>query len=125
MNAANRYFVSVFAILALSTLVSVVGTSSGAADRDPETAKFTITCETSEPEFYDWVQASLWKKSRRFRRDLDSAIDALVSDPNWTIRVADPKCTHSAMVTDRRESLVFMIEDAHTEGAGTILYGRD
>jgi hypothetical protein len=108
-------------------IVAVVGPSSVAADRNlalTEKSRFVFTCETRERDFYNWIQTVIWKKSRPFSRNLDGAIDALVSNPNWTIRIADQTCAHDVMVRDRRDSLYFMIDDAHSEGAGTILYGR-
>lgn len=124
MKYANRYFVAVFAMLMLSTFIVVVGASSVAADQNSEKNQFSLTCETRERDFYDWVQTMIWTKSRTFHRNLDTAIDALVSNPGWTIRISETKCANDAMVSDRRERLYFMIEDAHSEGAGHIVYGH-
>lgn len=83
---------------------------------------FEFTCETTEDDFYDWVTAAIWKKPT-FGRNLDAAFDALTSDPDWTIRVTESPCADNAMNESRRESLYLMIEDAHSEGFGFILYG--
>ncbi|MBK7890647.1 MAG: barstar family protein [Bdellovibrionales bacterium] len=83
---------------------------------------FEFTCETTEDEFYDWLTAAIWKKPS-FGRNLDAAFDALTSDPDWTIRVTESPCSDNAMNESRRESLYLMIEDAHSEGFGFILYG--
>ncbi len=83
---------------------------------------FEFSCETTEDEFYDWVTVAIWKKPT-FGRNLDAAFDALTSDPDWTIRVTESPCADNAMNESRRESLYLMIEDAHSEGFGFILYG--
>ena len=124
MTNKNRYLATVFTVATLLMIVGIVGASSGAADRDSENTRFVITCETHERDFYDWIETVLWKKQRRFQRNLDGAIDALVSNPNWTIHIADQICAKDVMVKSRRESLYFMIDDAHSEGAGAIIYGR-
>ena len=68
------------------------------------------------------MTAAIWKKPS-FGRNLDAAFDALTSDPDWTIRVTESPCSDNAMNESRRESLYLMIEDAHSEGFGFILYG--
>lgn len=124
MTNKNRYLVTALTVAALLTILGAVGASSVAADRDSENTHFVMTCETRESDFYDWIENVLWKKQRRFQRNLDAAIDALVSNPTWTIRIADQTCAKDVMVKSRRESLYFMIDDAHSEGAGAIVYGR-
>ncbi len=127
MARALRFLIITSALAMLLTMVAALGPSSNAADNNlshAELARFVFTCDTRESDFYRWIESVLWKKTRRFHRNLDGAIDALVSNPDWTIRIADQTCAKDAMVRSRRESLYFMIDDAHTEGAGTLLYGR-
>lgn len=124
MTNKDRDFATALTVAALLTILAVVGASSVAADRDSEDTRFVMTCETHESDFYNWIETVVWKKQRGFQRNLDGAIDALVSNPSWTIRIADQTCTKDVMVKSRRESLYFMIDDAHSEGAGTIVYGR-
>lgn len=101
--------------------VGILGSNSGATDRNgPVAPTFQFTCATTEMEFYDWIETTLWNKKRKFRRNLDGAIDALVSNPQWTIVLTKEECP-SGLITPRREALYFMIDDAHAEGAGEIL----
>lgn len=127
MAHAMRVLVITTALTAILTMIAVLGPLSNAADGNlttDEPSRFVFTCETRESEFYKWIETVLWKKPRRFHHNLDAAIDALVSNPEWTIRIADQTCAKDAMVRSRRESLYFMIDDAHAEGAGNIIYGR-
>lgn len=101
----------------------VAGTENGQAHPTTKQKKiFEFTCETTEDEFYDWIGSTIWRRSS-FGRNLDAAFDALTSNPDWTIRVTESPCTDNAMNESRRESLYLMIEDAHSEGFGFILYG--
>ena len=104
----------------------VLGQNSSASDRSTKfTPIFDFTCETTEREFFDWIEAELISvrqdpKPRRLRRSLEGAISALVSNPDWKIRLTSKSCSSDSISKRRRESLFFMIDDAHTEGAGTI-----
>ncbi len=127
MKAALRILLTTSTIGLLLAGIAVLGPSSDAADSrlsQAELTHFVFTCETRERDFYDWIEAVLWKKPRHFGRNLDAAIDALVSQPEWTIRIADQTCTNDVIVRSRREALYFIIDDAHAEGAGKILMGR-
>ncbi|MBL7686824.1 MAG: barstar family protein [Bdellovibrionaceae bacterium] len=97
-------------------------TAAPLASANKQKKSFEFTCETTEDEFYDWITKAIWKKPS-FGRNLDAAFDALTSDPDWTIRVTESPCADNAMNDGRRESLYLMIEDAHSEGFGFILYG--
>ncbi len=109
----------VFAVVGLATVVCGAGRFAHAA---APAAQFEFTCETSEDDFYDWLALAIWKKPD-FGRNLDAAFDALTSNADWTIRVTDSPCADDAMNDGRREALYLMIEDAHSEGFGFILYG--
>lgn len=127
MKSALRILLTTSTIGLLLAGIAVMGPSSDAADSSlsqAELTHFVFTCETRERDFYDWIEAVLWKKPRHFGRNLDAAIDALVSEPDWTIRIADQSCKTDTIPKSRREALYFMVDDAHTEGAGKILYGR-
>ncbi len=111
--------------LILSAFI-VLGQNSSASDRNmPITPVFDFKCETSEAEFFDWIETELISvrqnsKQKKLRRSLAGAIDALVSNPDWKIRLTTQSCSSDAISKSRREALFFMIDDAHTEGAGQI-----
>lgn len=119
--------------IAVSLIISVLGlpgivvlsSNSGAANRGEALPRFEFTCETTETEFYDWIETAVWQgptpSRTRFHRTLDGAISALVTNPRWQIRTTEKPCmTSSAMSRSRREALYFMIDDAHAEGAGNL-----
>lgn len=94
-------------------------------------ASFEFTCETTEDDFYDWIEAELWPKKSGapgtsvFGRNLDAAYDIL-TDPasrraNWEITLTTVDCQRDLATELRRESLFETIEDAHADGHGLIL----
>ena len=116
---------TVLGVTILSAFI-VLGQNSSASDRNTkQTLVFDFTCETTETEFFNWIESELVSvredlKPRKLRRSLAGAIDALVSNPDWKIRLTTKPCSSESISKRRRESLFFMIDDAHTEGAGTI-----
>ncbi len=98
-----------------------------------ERASFEFTCEATEDEFYDWIEAELWpvNSTATFGRNLDATFDILTDvrmrRMNWTITLTTRDCDSdlSSPGTElRRESLYSTIEDAHAEGHGLVLRTR-
>ena len=97
-------------------------------------ATFEFTCETTEDDFYDWIEAELWPKSAQgnatapFGRNLDAAFDILTDETsrraNWEITLSSADCQVDAGTELRRESLFETIEDAHADGHGLVLRRR-
>lgn len=127
VRIASSKSISAFVLAAVGILtgVLILTPDSGAAD-DAVAVKprFEFTCQTRETDFYDWVEASVWNKpqgdSRRLRRTLGGAIEALVENPSWVVQLSSVSCEKGGMSQRRREALFFMIGDAHEEGAGKI-----
>lgn len=97
-------------------------------------ATFEFTCETTEDDFYDWIEAELWPKSSPgsatmpFGRNLDAAFDILTDEitrrTSWEITLTSADCQSDAATELRRESLFETIEDAHADGHGLVLRRR-
>lgn len=97
-------------------------------------ATFEFTCETTEDDFYDWIEAELWPKSSPgnatvpFGRNLDAAFDILTDEitrrTNWEITLTSADCQADAGTELRRESLFETIEEAHADGHGLVLRRR-
>lgn len=97
-------------------------------------ATFEFTCETTEDDFYDWIEAELWPKSTPgstaapFGRNLDAAFDILTDEntrrANWEITLTSADCQMNVGTELRRESLFETIEDAHADGHGLVLRRR-
>jgi hypothetical protein len=97
-------------------------------------ATFEFTCETSEDDFYDWIEAELWPKSSAafgssiFGRNLDAVFDILTDEntrrSNWEITLTTIDCQTDPATDLRRESLFETIEDAHADGHGLVLRRR-
>ncbi len=94
-------------------------------------ASFEFTCETTEDEFYDWIEAELWPKpgttssAPHFGRNLDAAFDILTDRATrraeWEITLTTTDCQSDLATELRRESLFETIEDAHGDGHGRVL----
>lgn len=94
-------------------------------------ASFEFTCETTEDDFYDWIEAELWPKqsiatgATNFGRNLDAAFDILTDRSarraNWEITLTNTDCQSDLATELRRESLFETIEDAHADGHGLVL----
>ncbi|MBN8541824.1 MAG: hypothetical protein J0L82_15645 [Deltaproteobacteria bacterium] len=119
----SRAFLTVIALLFFSLIVNQPAQAAGRAS-------FEFTCETSEDDFYDWIQAELWPKpsavvgTTNFGRNLDAAFDIL-TDPStrradWEITLTSVDCQSDVATELRRESLFETIEDAHADGHGRV-----
>ena len=93
-------------------------------------ASFEFTCETTEDDFYNWIEAELWPKpsaaagTTNFGRNLDAVFDIL-TDPaarraDWEITLTTGDCQSDLGTELRRESLFNTIEDAHADGHGRV-----
>lgn len=85
---------------------------------------FEFTCETSESEFYDWIEIEFWPKGSvaAFGRNLDAAFDVLTSTSKnaWEVSLPVSECTSDVILDSRREAIYLMLEDAAHEGFGQI-----
>lgn len=97
-------------------------------------SSFEFTCETTEDDFYDWIEAELWPMSAveaaaiAFGRNLDATFDILTDEisrrANWEITLSSVDCQMDPSTDLRRESLFETIEDAHAAGHGLVLRRR-
>lgn len=118
----------VVSLLILSFAFTTLATIAGPQKAESATrATFEFTCETSEDEFYDWIEAELWPKgtSGTFGRNLDATYDILTDvdsrRANWEITLTATSCLMDPAAELRRESLYETIEDAHAAGHGRVL----
>lgn len=113
------YFSLIF-VLGLTADLSLFGKSALAAQKP----NFEFTCETSESEFYDWIETEFWPKGSlaAFGRNLDAAFDVLTSTSKnaWEVRLPETECTSDVILDSRREAIYLMLEDAAQEGFGQI-----
>jgi hypothetical protein len=113
------YFGLIF-VLGLTADLSLFGKSALAAQKP----NFEFTCETSESEFYDWIETEFWPKGSlaAFGRNLDAAFDVLTSTSKnaWEVRLPGTECTSDVILDSRREAIYLMLEDAAHEGFGQI-----
>lgn len=116
----KRFLITLLISGAAASVVIGLGHDSAATHLERLRPTFEFSCGTTESEFYDWVESDLWRKPRRFQANLATAIDALVSSPAWTIRIPETKCENLGMPLSKRESILFMIDDALSEGAGFV-----
>ncbi len=92
---------------------------SDASDLSKAAATFQWSCYTSEAEFYDWVEESVWCESRSlFGRNLDATYDALVSSEqdcnvSWDIEILDVECAEKPPEAQRRAAIYNTIRDAY------------
>lgn len=111
-------------------LTFVTPQSAHAAPR----AAFEFTCETTEDDFYDWIEAELWPKNTPgsttapFGRNLDATFDILTDEStrraDWEITLTSADCQTDVGTELRRESLFETIEDAHADGHGLVVRRR-
>jgi RNAse (barnase) inhibitor barstar len=114
------YF-GIILVLGLTVIFSIFSQSAIAAPRP----SFEFTCETSESDFYDWIETEFWPKGSvaTFGRNLDAAFDVLTSTNKntWEISLPTSECSSDVILESRREAIYLMLEDAAREGFGKIL----
>jgi hypothetical protein len=118
---------ALFGIILLLGLAFLVIPQTHAAPR----ASFEFTCETTEDDFYNWIEAALWPKpsaaagATNFGRNLDATYDILTDQAgrraDWEITLTSGDCQGDLGTELRRESLFNTIEDAHADGHGRVL----
>lgn len=125
----KSFIKSALAGLANTLPFAVIGAVIAAAPLSPSEASssklvFEFTCETSEAEFYDWIETELWPQgsTAAFGRNLDAAFDVLTSTSKnaWAITLPEAECHSDVLLESRREALYSMLDDAAQDGHGEI-----